>query len=504
MSVSRTTKASVKTSVKASVKTSVKASVQGLEKVKAASAKKGWHKTSPAFLDAACVSAATLKRFWRGIPIAEDSFRAICKAVHLDCDEVLDWPLRSPARSAFDRSRSQAFNQSTDPQSTDATDPRSTGSQATDADPWVGRADLTQSLHTQLTSTTRLVSITGLTGVGKTAIARYLASLLSAEGYTCIHIRCDQLRPPTLASIAHRIFQQGRSHKGSATPVALSLPRLVAHLQQRPYVFIFDALEGLLTPNVETGWSEFHSRIWPQFFQAILGAENCSSRFILTAQDIPNELDTLGENWPQRWCAHALEGLNADDQISLFRSFGLSPEPHSRAYEYLRRMGCACAGHPLALSAIAQDIATACGGNIAAYEREHLQSIQRQSIQPSGHSTRTYSSHSLHSPHSPYLNLHSHSLRNRVQPKLAHLLNRLKAQHPYAYDLLCAGATLDNRPKLIHSWLQSARDLPAPASQTRWLLDVLCDRAFLTPLVINNRLHFTLHPLIHSFLLAPA
>jgi hypothetical protein len=440
-----------------------KASVQGLEKVKGAIAKKGWHKTSPAFLDAACVSAATLKRFWRGIPIGEDSFQSICEAVSLDCDEVVNCPTPFELPDELLGQATKAHAELTP---------------ATYGDIWVGRACLTQSLYAQLTSTTRLLSITGLTGIGKTALARYLASRLSAEGYRCIHISCDQQRPPTLASIAHTLSQQDTA---SATGLALSLPGLVAHLQKHRYLFIFDAAEGLLTHRLETGWSEFQNGIWPQFFQAILSAEDCSSRFILTAQDVPNELDSLGEHWPHRWCAHALAGLTRDEQMALFQAFDLAPAPQSTAYQYLSELGRAYEGHPLSLRAIAQDIATAFGGNIAAYWREHPPTD---------------------------LNRHSHSrhLRKQVQPRLEHMLNRLKAQHPQAYQLLCAGTAgtaHDNRPKLSHTWLQTARKLHTETSQARSLIDVLCDRAFLTPLIINNRLHFTLHPLIQSFLLTP-
>jgi hypothetical protein len=446
-----------------------KASAQGLEKVKAASAQKGWHKTSPALLDAACVSAATLKRFWRGIPIGEDSFQAICAAVNLDCDEVLEEVARFEL--AFDPTSAQQIAQPI------AKRPSFEFTSSTSGDICFGRVPLIQKLYAQLTDTTRALSITGLTGIGKTALARQLASLLSDQGYSCIYISCDQQKLPTLASIAHSLSQQDT---GKATQLGLSLPSLVAHLQKHKYLFMIDALEGLLTHNLETGWSEFQNGIWPQFFEAILRAEKFSSRFILTAQDIPNELDSLGELWPDRWCAHALGGLTHDEQISLFQAFGLSPAPQSRAYEQLSSLGQLYAGHPLSLGAIAQDIATAFNGNIAAYWREHQQIETHR-------------------------NLHSHSrhLRKQVQPRLAHMLNRLKAQQPYAYQLLCAAATADSRPRLSHSWLQIARKLHTETSQPRRLIDVLCDRAFLTPIVINNRLHFDLHPLFQSFLLAP-
>ncbi|MBF2088502.1 MAG: pentapeptide repeat-containing protein, partial [Synechococcales cyanobacterium K32_A2020_035] len=48
--------------------------------------KKGWAKAEQAWAGLACTSTATLKRFWAGVTIASDTFRAICKAVGIE-----DW-----------------------------------------------------------------------------------------------------------------------------------------------------------------------------------------------------------------------------------------------------------------------------------------------------------------------------------------------------------------------------------------------------------------------------
>jgi energy-coupling factor transporter ATP-binding protein EcfA2 len=70
---------------------SFSASEKGLEIVDLARKKKGWAATADAWIQAAGTTAATLKRFRRGLPIQKDVFISICKAVGLDnWEEIVD------------------------------------------------------------------------------------------------------------------------------------------------------------------------------------------------------------------------------------------------------------------------------------------------------------------------------------------------------------------------------------------------------------------------------
>lgn len=62
----------------------LKASKEGLEIIDRERKKKGWAATATAWYDAATTSEATLKRFRRKIPIQQDVFVAICKAVGIE------------------------------------------------------------------------------------------------------------------------------------------------------------------------------------------------------------------------------------------------------------------------------------------------------------------------------------------------------------------------------------------------------------------------------------
>ncbi len=428
-----------------------KASSQGLEKVKQAIAKKGWRKTSPAFSDMACVSTATLKRFWRGIPIGLDSFKFICQAVNVEFDQVVALDLwmekaRSPIPSNLD-SNSNLSN-----------------SQLSTLDP-NSRQGLRQSLRHQLLESVRVLAITGLTGIGKTTLAHQLADDLEAAGYSTIYLTCDPIVPLTLASVVHALSKCDR-----AAPVTFSLSGLSDRLTTQKYLFIIDNCEHLLVGDPNSDWDQFQSSLWHPFFQSILDAPSCHSRFILTSQDVPNAIDSSRQPQPARRQICALAGLIPTEQATLFQNAGLTA-PHQS--DCLAAIGQAYAGHPLALQTVANDI-------VAHY-----------------HSASDY-----WQQHNATTNLHSHSqaLQLAMQPRLVQTIIRLKNQRPDAFKLLCASNRYAT-PITAPGWMQIAQDLALVPGCYQGLLNLLCDRAFLIPTIIQNRLHFYPHPLIRSLVL---
>jgi predicted NACHT family NTPase len=72
------------------------ASLQGLEIVDRARRHKGWNKTEVAWQVRADVSKSTLDRFWMHKPIKHQNFVAICTAVSVDWEQVIDLPAIEP------------------------------------------------------------------------------------------------------------------------------------------------------------------------------------------------------------------------------------------------------------------------------------------------------------------------------------------------------------------------------------------------------------------------
>lgn len=71
---------------------SLHASSQGLELIDSARIAKGWAKADPTWSETAGVALASLKRFWRGLPIRRESFIAICQSAGIDWQRVAELP----------------------------------------------------------------------------------------------------------------------------------------------------------------------------------------------------------------------------------------------------------------------------------------------------------------------------------------------------------------------------------------------------------------------------
>ena len=438
-----------------------KASPQGLEKVKQATKKRGWHKTSPAFLDAARVSAATLKRFWRGIAIGIESFQSICQAVNVDFDQVVELDesaevVRSPLRREATSSVATAKNLTSDLH----LNVPSIICEAADPD---SRDRLRQSLYNQLLDSVRVLAITGLTGIGKTTLAHQLADDLQAKEYSTIYLTCDSTVPLTLTSVVHAI-----SKYTQLDSFTLSLSELSDRLFSQKYLFILDNFEHLLTD--EPNWEQTQSSLWHKFFQSVLNAPSCSSRFILTTQNTPNQIASLGRQHPARWHLCALAGLTITEQSNLFQHQGLAEAQQS---DILAEIGKTYAGHPLALQTVAQDIAENYQGQAFTYWQHHTAD-----------------------------NLHSQSprLQQTVQLRLVQTIARLQNHIPDAFTLL-GSLSRSEQPVDCLQIIQTGQDLNLATGHCRSLLDALCDRAFLTPTILQNRLHFYPHPLVRSLML---
>ena len=79
--------------------TSLRASKQGLEIIDQGRKRKGWTKTAAAWCQRAFTTEATLKRFWRQIPIEYYSFIKICEVVGVNWEEVVDTSLNLPSQN---------------------------------------------------------------------------------------------------------------------------------------------------------------------------------------------------------------------------------------------------------------------------------------------------------------------------------------------------------------------------------------------------------------------
>lgn len=173
------------------------------------------------------IALSTVNNFCRGINVSTAKFEEICEALGLDSREVMR-SKDSPRESAASSTESELGIGKANQPAFFAYDPF-----------WVGREALIQSLSAQLTGTCRLLLITGIAGVGKTALGERLSVELqnSASIRHLLRKNFDNQEQPTdFASVAASFLEasgQNVSPEDRNNSQMLAR-RLVLHLQANP------------------------------------------------------------------------------------------------------------------------------------------------------------------------------------------------------------------------------------------------------------------------------
>lgn len=333
---------------------------------------------------------------------------------------------------------------------------------------WVGRESLIIELLSKLQGQTRLLWVTGISGVGKTALAECLAARTQNPDVSFHRISFDvEGQTQDFTTGAEKILLElGEKELDSQErndPKRLS-DRLLHKLQTHPYWIQLDALERLFHADSATEFADAH---WLAFLQRCLDSE-LPSRLVLTAQALPTALARFEDDYPQQWHSITLQGLDGEgedsEQLELFIKNGLTRDTTNE--KTLCRIGQIYEGHPLVLQVIAKEIlAKPFKGDVASYWQRYsdefeqvARELQTQRVNPA---------------------LYSQRLQNQVRQRIEVSLKRLPAD---ALDLLCRSAVY-RRPVPETFWLamidDSLRDGEAersPIQQTE-AYRVLGDRA---------------------------
>ncbi|BAY70020.1 NB-ARC domain-containing protein [Anabaena sp. FACHB-709] len=301
---------------------SLKASTTGLTIVDKARKRLGWTKTSTArWWQDAHTSRATLRRFWQGDRIQQEIFIAICQAVGIN-----DW-----------QSIAEIPHTDLEELSTQYLD----WDEAPDVESFYGRIqELAQIEQWILAHRCKLITITGIAGIGKTALALALADRLQ--------LQFDGLIWKTLHSAPSLVsLLDGLLHTFKETPVddiPQDTAKLIHHLQQRRYLLILDGLDE----------SEKH---YHQFIQQ-LSLDRHQSCILLTSRQQPNIIESNTKT------VHSLTltGLPKAAAVELLQGRGFTGKELglSTLIQLYR-------GNPLALKLVTPLIQSVFGGNIAAF-----------------------------------------------------------------------------------------------------------------------------------------
>lgn len=311
---------------------------------------------------------------------------------------------------------------------------------------WVGRKAIIDECLPKLQGQSRVLWMTGISGIGKTALGECLASQAwdSNPSFQWLYLEVLEGQSREFISVAADLLAKlgdiDLDPQERNDPKRL-MERLLRKLKVSRYWIQVDSLERLLSSEQPTE-TEFADHHWVIFLQHCLTEPNFASRFVLTAQALPSSLAEWEDRYPNCWQVINLQGLLAnqlDDQqpnehLALFAKNGLRVDDSSSSH--LRRIGQIYEGHPLVLQVIAKEIVAApFAGNVAMYWERYgnefeqvARELQAERVSPE---------------------LYNQALQRRVRRRVEMSLKRLPTN---ALDLLCRSSVY-RRPVLETFWL---------------------------------------------------
>lgn len=470
------------------IKPTCKLSARGLETVEQARIQKDWDRQDARWYNSAFCSHATLKRFWRSKPILRESFIKLCDVVDVDWEDVAD-----------ENFTGEVVTEET-PNKTSQQQPASIVPYLAYGNCWVGREALITELSAVVLGGCRVLSIAGITGVGKSCLAKRMMIELQNDYPAIFYINFDDEQQLTdFASVAIELLRgwnETITNQDQQDPQRL-LRRVVKYLQEHRCLVLIDSLERVLEGDEEKGYSYFQDNCWEQFFQSLLAsATSCPSCLILTTQDRPDQLEAIGSRNEPFYHSLDLEGLTELEQLELFHQTGLAVEPEAPGRPYLQTIGRAYEGHPLALLVTAGEVLNEpFRGNVIAYWKKYGKEIEtvmqeRPPIKPKSQAEAI-------SPNDQFkLDLSNRrKLEQKVRQRIEKTFSRLAKDIFNAYLLLCE-TSVYRRPVPEEWWLEHLEECTLEEQDAA--LTALCDRYLVEEELTEDEVLMRQHNLIRS------
>ena len=306
---------------------------------------------------------------------------------------------------------------------------------------WVGRETLIGDLVPKLQGQTRLLWITGISGIGKTAFGECLANHVwkSDPSFQWIYLEILEGQSPNFTSVAAELLAKlGDSELSSQeqnNPDLLA-KRLFQKLRSYSYWLQLDSLERLLDleqPN------EFIDSYWVTFLQRCLTDSNIISRLVLTAQVLPTALIEFSDRYSNTWSEYRLGGLlKVDRQLEFFAKRKVVVKASNR--DILIRIATIYEGHPLVLKIIAEDIVNSFVGDVLSFWQIYQPEFEQD----------------LRELQANHLNEieYNEALYRKVRERIRRSLERIPTE---ALNLLCRSAVF-RRPVPKKFWLAMLED----------------------------------------------
>jgi hypothetical protein len=344
---------------------------------------------------------------------------------------------------------------------------------------FVGRESAIATLIAKLRGDCRVLILTGITGIGKTAFAGRLTGELLRNFAESIKINFDHYQNTDFASVAAFILTNSGEilTPEDRNDSQLLFNWIVTRLENNPYLLVIDSLEFILKGN-----GDFHDEYWEKFFNYLLSANSCKSRIIITSQDLPQELYIIGSRYATYWHCEPLKGFTDTEQLEFFQQAGLdvgTDLDKSDSRTYLKRIGAAYEGHPLALGVITGEIIShPFDGNIVAYWKKYGHEVEK--VEQSQEEEKVKSDHD-----EIRLDRYTSSLQRAVKDRVEKTFKRLANDVPNAYFMLIFGSVY-SYPVGENFYFNTLETLGLGEEDQYAVLNTLRDRYLIEEMIDDN------------------
>lgn len=350
---------------------------------------------------------------------------------------------------------------------------------------WVGRTELINQLNQRLQQDYRILSIVGITGIGKTALAMRLMlepeAAQSDRKCYCVSLQRELSNFEVLAR--QLLGEQAVTKEALQKDLEVLVRAMIAKLHSFPCILILDMVEEILELD-SNGGHQFIEPGFTKLLEQVVKAEQISSRIIITSQYQP---PIIAEGrYFERLYIERLKGLQESEALELFETWDIRLATKTDLHK-IKQIIHVYEGHPLALRVIAGEIREPpYNGDIQAYWYEYgdeIEEVEKFKNIPEDQSRWD----------KPRLDRYSINLTDLVKKRIERTFTRLYQSDHLACLMLCQGAVY-RRAVERQAWLLMINEYPDEAQvlafqtlQRRFLLEEECN---------NHKILYRLHSLI--------